>query len=70
MQPYDREHCRHGQIKVEGYNLDQVDEALKFLVQDGLADNGGVASPMLGIQFKRLTKAGRDVLARTGARQG
>lgn len=66
VQPYDAEHCRHGTIKVDGYNLEQVDEALKFLVQKALVDNGGVASPLLGIQFTRLTRAGRDLLARAG----
>ncbi len=70
VQPYDREHCRHGQIKVDGYNFVQIDEALRFLVQEAFVDVGGVSGPALGIQFVRLTRAGRDLLARAGRHLG
>jgi hypothetical protein len=33
-------------------------------------DVGGVSGPALGIQFVRLTRAGRDLLARAGRHLG
>jgi len=57
-------------VVVPGYDHEQIDYHLRRLCQAGFVDNGGVASPLIGIFFSRITPAGHSWLNANRQRGG